>query len=321
MQGEVSPETAYFIGSDRLKCSDLHVLQGEKLASAYLRTLAYGLHIGKLLEDEARYHAMLALPLSRSLASLEPVRRPFWSQNLLERWRALGNELLKELWTQARLELNADEIPANIHVVEADDKDYTEIDIEVVLGHNTVDPRASFASSPEYIWDYVGSGCEWGDLHLKNGSVSSLEQPKNLTCFVVPRYFGRIDTYVAVRVKLACLALGLSRGRVRCTTSDVELYVESEVVSRWSHWYADWEPSMFSDLDTNVSGMATVQRTWLKKYVEQWGVSVALLGRVRCGTREQNYKDHDVDVSEFWITFQDTENFVLGPVCRRHSSD
>ena len=314
--GEVPPKASYFIRDNNMMCNNLHLPQGEKLASAYLRTLAYALHIGKLLEDEAQYYALLTVPLSRGLASMEPVSRPSWSQNLLERWRTCGRKLIADLWSQAKQGLQANEIPANIYLVEVDDKDFIEIDIEIVLGNDEVYSREPIASAPDYNWVRTGTGSEWGDIRLSNGSVRFLKEPMTLTCFVVPRYFGRIDTYLAVRVKLACFALGMSRGRVRCTTSDVELRVGSEVISRWNHWYGDWEPSMLSALDTNVSGMASVKRMWLKKYIERRGTSVAILARVRNGTREQIYKDHEVDESEFWIAFQDRNNFVLRPVLK-----
>ena len=71
--------------------------QGEMLVSAYLRTLAYAMHMGKIRADQAEYHAMLALPMNRGLAELEPVERPGWRRNLLQRWRDSGQELVEEI--------------------------------------------------------------------------------------------------------------------------------------------------------------------------------------------------------------------------------
>ena len=117
--------------------------------------------------------------------------------------------------------------------------------------------------------------------------------------FCCSEHVGRVNASVALEVKLACLALGWRRGRVRCRRNNVELQVDAEVVSRWHHWYAEWEPSKFTQLDTIVSSMTTIQRTWLLQFVKSSDVSVALVARVHVGTREHRYEDHSVDVTNF----------------------
>ena len=288
----------------------LHLPQGEMLVSAYLRTLAYAMHTGRIGAGQAQYHAMLALPMNRGLAELEPVERPAWSRKLLQRWRDSGQELVEEVWAQAGRYTRPGETPAALHVVEVEEKGFIEVEVDVVLGHDTLSAGNPVPEVPKAYWENSEPGCMGGDIRLGEVSLGPLAEPMILACPVAPERIGRVDTSVALQVKLACLALGSRSGSVRCHGNDVELQVGTEVVSRWHHWYAEWGPSRSTHLHTIVSSITTVQRTWLLAYAESLGLSVALLVRVRVGTREHRHQDHSVDVHEFWINPQ--ENQVRG---------
>ena len=130
--------------------------QGETLVSAYLRTLAYAMHTGRLRTDQAEYHAMLALPMNRGLAALEPVERPAWSRNLRQRWQDAGRTLIGDLWAQAGKCLRPGEIPAALWLAEADEKDFIEIEVDLVVGHGAFDaaepaaePRSTRGTTPK----------------------------------------------------------------------------------------------------------------------------------------------------------------------------
>ena len=309
--GVKAPNTGFFLGPGWGKSGTLHMPQGEMLVSAYLRTLAYAMHVGTIRADQAGYHAMLALPMNRGLAELEPVERPAWSRNLLQRWRESGQELIEEIWAQAGRHARPGETPAALHVVETDERDFIEVDVDVVLGHGTLSAGEPVAEAPKFGWEDAEPGCMGGDIQLREGSLGPLVEPMTLACLVAPEHIGRVDASVALEVKLACLALGWRRGRVRCRRNDVELQVDTEVVSRWHHWYTEWGPSKFPQLDTIVSRMTTIQRTWLLEYAKSSDLSVALVARVRVGTREHRHQDHSVDVHEFWINPQESEVLAM----------
>ena len=298
------PESGFFRGSDQERGAPLDLPQGEMLVSAYLRTLAYAMHTGKLAADQAEHHAMLALPMNRGLAGLEPVPRPAWSRNLAQRWRDSGRALTNELWTQAECSARPGEMPAALRLTEGDDKDFIEVQIDLVAGHGAFDARKPSAESPQCAWAATEPGCMAGDIRLGEGALGPVTGPLTSACLVAPRHVGRVDATVALEVRLACLGLGWRRGRVRCQPDAVELHADGEVVSRWHHWYANWEPSRFTQQDSNVSGMTTVRRSWLRAYVQSSAVSVALLVRVQVGTREHTHQDHTVDVDKFWISPQ-----------------
>ena len=282
--------------------------------SAYLRTLAYAMHMGTIRADQAEYHAMLALPMNRGLAELEPVERLGWSRNLLQRWRDSGQELVEEIWAQAGRHTRPGETPAALHVVEAEERGFIEVEVDVVLGHGTLNAGEPVAEAPKFGWEDAEPGCMGGDIHLREASLGPLVEPMTLACLVAPEHVGRVDASVALRVKLACLALGWRRGRVRCRRNDVELQIDAEVVSRWHHWYAEWRPSRFTQLDTIVSSITTIQRTWLLEYAKSSDLSVALVAWVHVGTREHRHQDHSVDVHEFWINPQESATRQLESV-------
>lgn len=305
--GVQAPETGYFLGSGRGRSGTLHMPLGEMLVSAYLRTLAYTMHIGTLSADQADYHARLALPMNRGLAALEPLDRPVWSRNLLQRWRDSGRALIDEVWAQAAKSARAGEIPAALRLIEADEKDFIEVEIDLVVGHGAFDAGKPAAESPKCDWDTAEPGCMAGDIRLRERMPGRATGPMKAACPVAPQHVGRIDAAVALQVKLACLGLGWRRGRIWCRANDVELRVANEVVSRWRHWYAEWEPSKFARMDSDISCMTTVRRSWLRACADQSARSVALLGRVRVGTREHTHEDHNVDVDEFWSSPEEGE--------------
>ena len=220
----------------------LHLPQGEMLVSAYLRTLAYAMHTGRIGAGQAQYHAMLALPMNRGLAELEPVERPAWSRKLLQGWRDSGQELVEEVWAQAGRYTRPGETPAALHVVEVEEKGFIEVEVDVVLGHGTLGAGEPLAETPRFGWEDTEPGSMGGDIRLREASLGSLLEPMTLACLVAPEHIGRVDAGVALQVKLACLALGWRRGRVRCRRNEVELQVDTELVSRWHHWYAEWVP-------------------------------------------------------------------------------
>ena len=60
--GAVAPEPEPFLGMGRGRSATLLMPQGELWVSAYLRTLAYAMHIGKMPASDAEHYALWALP-------------------------------------------------------------------------------------------------------------------------------------------------------------------------------------------------------------------------------------------------------------------
>ena len=188
--GMEAPQPGFFLGPRRRRSGTLHMPQGELLVSAYLRTLAYAMHIGAIRADQAEYHAMTALPLNRGLAELEPVEHPAWSRNLLPRWQDSGQELIEEIWAQAGRHTRPGETPAALHIVEADERDFIEVEVDVVLGRGILNATGPVAEAPKFDWENAEPGCMEGGIHLREGSLGPLVEPTTLACFVAPNTSG-----------------------------------------------------------------------------------------------------------------------------------
>ena len=299
--GAEAPDTGIFFGPDGRKNGVLLMGQGELMVSAFLRTLAYALHTGRIERDEAEYFALLGLPLNRGLADVEPVTRPRWSFDLLNRWKRSGRKLLDELWASAKKDIGPGERLAALSVMEADERDFIEISVDVVIGKGALGEREPGAHSPEYRWVTREPGFMAGEIFLGEDVVAGLAKPTMFSCRVPPEQVGRVDASIALHVKLACLGLGWRSGRVACTEDAVQLSMDEEVQSRWIHWYANWEPTKHWDMDSNVCSKTTVSESVVHEWSNSTGAAVALLARVRLGTREHTYVDHTVEEQKFWM--------------------
>ena len=300
-----TPSVSFFLHTGTGSGGTFHTPLGEMFISAYLRMLAYSIHIGRLRTDEAEHHALLALPLNRGLPTLKPRERPRWSRDLHRRWLKLGDTLIKDLWVQSKASVRDGEIPAALRFAEADDEDFIEIDIDLVVGQDTFQTRTSAAKSLSVEWVDADCGSMKGHIRLYEPELQTLRTPLRSTCLVIPEHVGRIDATIALNVRLACIGLGLQHGRVSCNEDEIELKVRDDVVSRWCFWYADWEPWRYVKQSSDLSSVATVQRTWLRRTSDSLGLSFALLARVRTGKRANIHEDHAVDETSFWIRSED----------------
>ena len=202
-------------------------------------------------------------------------------------------------------------MPASLHVVDTNEKNYIDIKIDIIAGHGTFNVDEPEADSPICDWEIAETGCMEGEVRLRDGSLGLLERPKTLACLVAPEHVGRIDASVALQIRLACLGLGWRKGRVRCRENDIELQMNAEVVSRWHHWYSDWQPSNFNQLESEISSMTTVRRPWLQEHVNSSGLSLAILAKIQVGIREQTYDNLSIDVDQFLIRPQESETLAF----------
>lgn len=297
----MAPDTDFFFRPDGRKSGMLHMAQGELLVSAYLRTLAYAMHVGKIKGGEAEKQAMLALPINRGLADVEPTACPDWSRNLLSRWRESRQKLVEEIWRDAQKNVHALERPAALKVIESNEKDFIEVKVDIVIGRSALNEWEPKAEAPKWNWVNNEAGSMAGDIHLCADMGYDLVTPMKLGCRVAPRHVGRIDAGVALEVKLACLGLGWQLGRVDCRADCIELAIGEEVQSRWFHWYANWEPTKHWNLDSNICCMTTTTQTLVHALSNSPGIEVALLAQVRLGERKNTHYDHKIEEDRFWI--------------------
>ena len=86
-----------------------------------------------------------------------------------------------------------------------------------------------------------------------------------------------------------------------CSPSEIRLETGINVLSRWVHWYADWEPTIFPDLESGVNSMTTVLKSSLDKLRASHGVEIARLVRIRWASRREIYSEYEVEAESYWV--------------------
>ena len=134
-----APASRFFLGVDGNMSAPLQLQVSELLVSAFLRTLAYAMHIGRLRSGEAEACSMLALPVNQGLADVEPIARPKWCRDLGRRWRESRKGSIQELWADAATSCCSAETPASLTIIETDENNLVEVDIELVAARGEQD--------------------------------------------------------------------------------------------------------------------------------------------------------------------------------------
>lgn len=303
--GVQKPQIGFFLGTGPGRGGTYQLQLSETLVSAYLRTLAYAIHVGRLRTDDAESYSMLALPMNRGLSRLQPVQQPGWSRNLLRRWRDAGKGLIKDLWDQSEQSTPTGEVPAALLLAEASSKNFIEINIDVVIASETQTAAEPVAEYPKFAWLDGETGMMGGRIHLVGPDLATTTRPLISSCIVTPENVGRIDTDIAFNVKLACIGLGSHYGKVLCNEREIKLEVGNDIVSRWYFWYTGWEPSMSQKQSTELSSITTIQWSRLRRAIEMSNVSFGLRARIRIGERNHIHEDYRVDDAYFWLKSED----------------
>ena len=128
----------------------------------------------------------------------------------------------------------------------------------------------------------------------------SIDPPLVMTQGLLPKYIGRVHTNMVLDIRLASPYVFGTSANVQCGPSEIRLESRGNVLSRWIHWYTDWEPTMFPELESAVGSMTTVLKSRLDQFRACHGVGVALLVRIRRGKRQETYKEHEVETESYW---------------------
>ena len=88
----------------------------------------------------------------------------------------------------------------------------------------------------------------------QNGGIESrtIACPLALSQFMQIVYFGRAHIDVAMNVRLAASELFETLAYIRCNRNEIRLETNGGVISRWIHWYTNWEPINFRELVSTV---------------------------------------------------------------------
>ena len=275
--------------------------QRELFVSAYLRTLGYAVTRG-LPYDAAEYYALHALTMNRGLADLEPIERPDWAWNLISCEGGRTRELAQKLWASAEAASKPSETLLALRAIDCARDGFVEFDMTLAIGPSgfSVGPAEAEAldmlMAPERPSEIVGSvGPRAGENHL------SFEHPLIMTQLAAPEALGRVHIDIVLQIRLASPIIFGTPASIQCGPSEIRLEAGTEVLSRWIHWYSDWEPAQFRDLGSAVNSMTTVLESSLDRLRASYGMEVARLVRVRRLARSETHGEDDVRTESFWM--------------------
>ena len=244
---------------------------------------------------------MLALTMNRGLADLEPVARPDWARDLLPFDASHTKEIAQKLWVYAEAAAKPGEVPLALRVVDFDTQDFVEFDLMLAVGpiDFTAGPPEVEAHS-ELIENERPGEMEGMVGRNANTNRFAIDYPLAMTEVILLENLGRVHTDMALNIRLASPYVFGTSANVQCGPSEIRLEAGSEVLSRWVHWYADWEPTTFSELESAVGSMTTVLKSRLDQLRACYGVEIARLVRVRRGVRQEIYEEHKVATESYW---------------------
>ena len=298
------PEAEYphfFSDGDRGRRGQFDHGQRELYVSAYLRTLAFAAIRG-LPHDVAEDYALLALTMNRGLADLEPVDRPDWARNLLSCDAGRTKELAEKLWASAEAAVKPGEVSLALRVVDFDTNGFVEFDMTLTIGPSGFTAGPAEAETLNLLMANERPGEMAGLVGPKTGiDPRSIKYPLTMTQGVVPEDPGRVHTEMALNIRLASPYVFGTSANVQCGPSEICLEAGGDVLSRWVHWYADWEPAIFPELKSAVGSITTVLKSSLDKVRASHGVEIARLVRVRRAARREIYRELEVETEAYWV--------------------
>ena len=292
----------FFAGGEHGRTGSFMVGQTELYVSAYLRTLAFAAIRGWIPVDVAQRQAMLGLTMNRGLADLEPIDRPDWAQGILP-WDATRNqEHAQRIWKAACTLPETGEVPVALRVVDVNAKGFVELEVTLAMGCRGLSTGPAAAHALEAMVADQRPADMAGPVGQSQGMTEcSIERPLLLSQQILPGDFGRLHGDVSLGIKLASPYVFGATVKVQCRSTDIRLVTESEVLSRWMHWYADWEPTNWPEMSSFVGSVTTVSEAALNELRTRNDTDVAKLVRVRRGTRPESWGPVDVGEETFWI--------------------
>ena len=291
----------YFSRGDRERLGQFDHAQRELYVSAYLRTLAYATTRGTLSPADAERFSLLGLPFTRGLADLQPVERPDWTYDLTS--CAPGNieHLAERLWHAATALCNSGETPIGLRTFEANKEGF--IDFDMVM---TLAPLACASADSARIMQHsrLVNDQDVGRFEVRVSQhpivqVGYLDRPIALAEVFQPKYLGRTHIGIGTAIRLASPRVFGASADIVCDESEIRLDTAGGTISRWIHWYADWEPVTFPELEPNVCSLVTVSKSNIERIQQLVGTQLNRWTRVRRSVRSSSYGKYEVSSEVF----------------------
>ena len=291
----------YFSRGDRERLGQFDHAQRELYVSAYLRTLAYAAMTGTLSHADAERFSLLALPFTRGLADLHPIERPDWTFDLTSSNPENTVHLAERLWNAATDLCNSGETPISLRTFEATKEGF--VDFDIVM---TLTPLACQSADSTEIMQYsrlvndqsIGR-YETRVSQYPTVQVHSLDRPIALAELFQPKYLGRAHIGLGPAIRLASPRVFGVPAEIVCNESEIRLDTAHGTMSRWIHWYADWEPVTFPELEPSVCSLVTVSKSNIEGIQQLLGTQLNRWTRVQRTVRSSSYGKYQVTSEVF----------------------
>ena len=291
----------YFSRGDRERLGYFDHAQRELYVSAYLRTLAYATMRGPLSPAEAEQFSLLALPFTRGLADLQPIERPDWTYDLTSSNPEKITHIAERLWNSSTSLCNSGETPISLRIFEANKEGF--IDFDIVM---TLTPLARRSADSAEIMQYsrLVNDQSLGRYETRVNQhpivrVPSLDRPIALAELFQPKYLGRAHIGLGTVIRLASPRVFGVPAEIVCDESEIRLDTADGTMSRWIHWYADWEPVTFPELEPSVCSLVTVSKSNIEDIQQLLGTQLNRWARVQRTVRSSSYGKYEVTSEVF----------------------
>ena len=170
----------------------------------------------------------------------------------------------------------------------------------------TIEPRAYGSINSDEIIQYcrLVNGQSVGRFESRVSEhpiirIDAIERPIALAEVFQPKYLGRVHVEIGRDIRLASPRVFGAPADIVCQETDVRLETSSGVFSRWIHWYADWEPVTFRELNPNVCSLVTVSKSSIVEIRRLVATQLKRWTRVRRTVRPSRYGKYEVKSEAF----------------------
>ena len=296
-------DPAFFFRGNLRSVGQLHHGQREIFASAYLRTLAYAANIGAIPFEVTADSALVALTMNRGLADLLPIERPDWTTGLLSRNLGDSKVVAQGLLSCAESATQPGEMPISLRAIDVGREGFVEFDCRMVIGHSgfTRKPADSRTLPEMLVDDHPGEMAGLVNPDARSVDLRSSALPFPLSRSFMPKYPGSVHVELSLNIELASPHVLGTWAMVECEPSEIRLTVGDDVLSRWVHWYTDWEPASFEDLNSYIGSLCTVAKTKVDELLRRPDLETVWLAQVRTAKRPKAYLKPKTHTETFWM--------------------
>lgn len=285
--------------SPRENTSTVQVRQTELYVSAYLRTLAYAAAEWEMPASFADDAALEALPFNRGLAGVRPTRRPRWAfKTLKARTKSGLHTAAGDAWRSAEHATEAGQKVLALQMADHSETEFLSLRFRRVLSSPSI-PTEAFNRVP---WAIVKDDFGGMTGPLESPDSDEREATNFLSAYVLPARFSRFLTdLVPDCAELAHPRLFGEPVSVAADDGSLVLMAGGRPVSRWVHWYADWQPTHPAEIRRLGGALTTIKSHVLASAVLKSGVAPMVYCQAIYGQRKYVYEKANVEHETFWL--------------------